>query len=277
MKFFYALFLSLIVAGTAFAQKKEKIRGSKTVTVIQRETGDFDNLEVEDNLEIFLVKGGTPGLEVEADDNLHEIIKTELNGTTLRIFTLKDASSYKNLSIRVTYTDALKTVTARHETVLNALAELTLNDITIKTFDYTKAFLNVKAGNFSLIMNDKTKAEVNLQATSAVIELSKNADIKALIATPSLKFDMYQKTNAVIEGDAENAVLRIDNNATFTGKKFTVKKMELTAEGYTDCSVMATENIIISASGKSSVQLLGNPKIEMKSFTENASLYKKEQ
>lgn len=277
MKKFYLLLLSLLFTAVAFAQKKERVKGSKTVTVAQREVGVFETLEIEDNLQVYLVKGGTQGLEIEADDNLHEVIQSELNGTTLRLFTSKDISGAKNISVRVTYTNDLKTITARHETVLNALADLELDNITIKNFDFSKSYLNVNSGSFSLIMNDKTTAEVNVKAANTHVELSKDAKLKALIASPDLKLDMYQKATAVVEGDAAKAVIRIDNNAVFTGKRFTVKNMELVAEGYTTCSVMASETINIAASGKSEIQLLGTPKVTVQAFADNAILYKKEQ
>ena len=277
MKNIYLLLLTLVVVTTVSAQKKERIKGSKTVTVTQKAVESFDNLEVEDNIEVFLVKGNLQSLEIEADDNLHEIITTEMYGSTLRLSTAKQVTSSKKLSIRVTYTDNLTTVTGKHEAIINALADLTLENITVKNLDYSKSFLNVKSGNFSLILNDKAKAEVNIKAETTVLELSKNADLKALIASPSVKLDMYQKTSASIEGDTANATIRLDNNASLTAKKFSAKNMELIAESYTNCSVLATEAITIAASGKSEIQFLGAAKVTIQNFADSAVIYKKEQ
>jgi len=51
--------ITLLVLSTTLvsAQKKEKIKGSKTVTTELREVGYFDTLELEDNLEVYLEKG----------------------------------------------------------------------------------------------------------------------------------------------------------------------------------------------------------------------------
>lgn len=277
MKKIHLLLFALLFTTFSFAQKKEKIKGSKIVTVAQREIGDFESVEIEDNIEIFLAKGGAQSLEIEADDNLHEEIKADLNGTTLRLYTAKNVSGAKKLSVRITYTDNLKSITTKNEVVLNSLTELQLENITIKNFDYSKSYLNVKSGNFTLIMNDKTTAEVNLQAESATLELSKSAQIKALIASPEVKIDMYQKTIAIIEGDAANAKIRLDNNAAFTGRKFSVKNMELITESYTTNSVNALETISITATGKSQTQLLGTPKVTVVNFADSATIYKKEQ
>ncbi len=277
MKKFYLTVAAILITCTLFAQNKEKIKGSKNVIVTQREISAFESLEIEDNIEVFLVKGEGEGIEIEADDNLHEIIQTELNGNTLRIYTSKEATRYDRLIVRVTYTNSLKNVTAKHETILNALAVLELDTINISNFDYSKSYLNVKAKKFSLKMNDKTKAELNLKADESFVELSKKAELKALIAASvSAKFDLYQETIAIIEGDAASATIRLDNSASFTGKKFTVKNIELIAEGYSTNNVMAAETISITVTGKSETLLYGTPKVEVKNFAGNAVIYKKE-
>ena len=53
MKTYTPLFVLLFVTTLTFAQKKEKIKGSKKVTIEQKEIGSFNALEVEDNLEIY--------------------------------------------------------------------------------------------------------------------------------------------------------------------------------------------------------------------------------
>lgn len=276
MKNAFIVLITVLFTTVAVAQKKDKIKGSKTVTVTQKEVESFDSVEIEDNIEVFLVKGDTEGLEVDADDNLHEIIKAESYGSTLRITTTKRVASAKKLSVRITYTDKLTSVTAKHEVVLNAISSLELSNITIKNLDYSKSYLNVKSKNFSLIMDDKTKAEINVQSDSSTVILSKNAKLKALIATQSAALDLYQKANATIEGDAAKAKVRLDNNAELESRNFTVKDMTILAEGYSNCNILATEAINISANGKAEIQLYGTPKINVDAFTENATLYKKE-
>jgi len=275
MKKTILLFALLLTATLTFAQKKEKLKGSKIVTVTQKDVEKFENLEFEDNLEVFLVKGDKQALEIEADDNLHESIKAEMYGNTLRVYTDKDISNAKKLSVRVTYTNDLKMISAKNETKLNALADLQLDNITVKNFDYSKSFLNVKSSSFTILLNDKSKAELNVKAEFAAFELSKNADLKVLVATAESKIDLYQKSTATIEGDSGISKIRLDNNATLNAKKFSVTDMELITESYTTCMVNALKTISIFATGKSEIQLFGAPKVDMKNFADNATLYKK--
>ncbi|TRW23691.1 DUF2807 domain-containing protein [Flavobacterium zepuense] len=269
--------LVLLCTAVTFAQKREKIKGSKNVTVSTKEVQTFDSLELEDNMEVYLTKGSTQSLEIEADDNLHESIQADIHGTTLRLYTNKEITGAKKITVRVTYTGELKSIIAKHQVMLYALTELELENIAIKNVDFSKSFLNVKAGTFSISLNDKTTAEINVKAESATVELSKNADLKALIATQNLKMDMYQKTTAAIEGDAAAMQLRVDNTASFTGKKLTVKNATVVAEGFAKSSILVTETLDLEASGKTEIELFGAPTaVSMKKFADSAAIYKKE-
>ena len=270
------LFIFLILFNaTVLGQEKEKIKGTKIVTVEQKEVKPFENLEVEDNLEIFLIKGDKCGIEIEADDNLHDIIDINVNGSVLQLSSTKEVISSKKFSVRVTYTDNFKMIIAKDKSNITALAEINLNDFTFKTFDESKLFAYVKTKNFTLMANDKSKIELNLKSDQATVELSKNSRLKALISSSQLTFDMYQKTSAVIEGDAINLKLRLDNNAEFSGKNLSTKNAEITTEGYANCSIQVNTKAIIDASGKSEIQLFGTQKIDLRNFIDSATLYKK--
>lgn len=275
MKKCTTILLLVLATSLALAQKKEKIKGSKTVTTEQKEVGHFNALEVEDNLEVSLERGEKNELKIEADDNLHEIISFEERDHILRIFTSKEAVNYKKLMVRITYTADFNSVTAKNNTVINAIQELQLNAIAFKTQDNSQLYLNVNTKNFILQSDDKSKIELNLKSENATIELSKNAALKALINSVDLKCDVYEKANANLEGDVTNAVIRMDNNSVLTGNKLTVKNADLTTESYSNCSLFAETTITIDAKEKSEIQLLGNPKIEIRQFADEAKLLKK--
>ena len=136
MKAIYFAMLCLFITAGASAQKKEKIKGTKVVTVTQKEVPPFDMLEVEDNIEVFLVKGTVQAIKIEADDNLHESIQADINGTVLRLYTNKEITGAKKITVRITYTGELKSITAKHQVILYALTELELENIAVKNVDY---------------------------------------------------------------------------------------------------------------------------------------------
>jgi len=265
----------LLISVLGVAQKKEKVKGSRIVKLEQKQVGNFESVEVEDNLEVFLVKGDECSLEIEADDNLIEFVDFKITGKNLRINTTRDMSSFKKLSIRVTYNDKLNLFIAKDETNVTALSDVTLDNITFKSYDYAKLFLNAKTKNFTLMANDKSKVELNLKSEKAAVDLSKSAYLKALISTGEMRFDMYQKSSAEIEGDVVNLKLRLDNNADFTGKKFSAKTALIEVTAYAKSSINISGNATIDASGNSEIELFGEPKIDLKRFTDSAMIKKR--
>ena len=269
------LFTLFLFSYSVIGQDKEKIKGSKIVTVEAVEIGDFDSIEVGDNIEVSLEKGEKTEIKIEADDNLHSIIAIDLSDKTLRLYTSKTVVKFKKLMLRVTYTQDLKLVISKNEALVNAVQEIQLEDITFKSFNNAKLNLNVNSKNFVLQSDDKSKTELNLKTESASIELSKTASLKALIASVDLKCDLYQKAKANLEGDVNNAIIRLDNNSDFIGSKLVLKNAELVAEGYSNCSINSNDAISIDASGNSEIQIYGVQKIEMKRFVDSAILVKK--
>jgi hypothetical protein len=275
MKYSYAIVFFLLATTLTFGQNKEKLKGSKIVVEKPKEIGEFTALEIEDNLTVFLEKGPKNEIKIEADDNLLENISYDLKEKTLRIYTPKEASSFKKLILRIKYTDDLKTVVAKNASIVNALEAVQLDDITFTSLDFAKLYLNINSTKFTLIADDKTKAELNIKSEKAKIQLSKNAQIKALISTVDLSFDMYQKSSAAIEGDVTNAIIRLDNNTVFNGLNFTIKNADVTTESSAVCNVMANTTLVVDAIDSSKINVHGTPKIEIRKFLGEAQLIKK--
>ena len=275
MKKIALLFIVVLLTSISYGQKREKVRGSKIVTIEKKEIGNFENLEIEDNLEILLIKSDKCSLEIEADDNLHSEIIINSNGSTLRLTTSKDVGGFKKFLVKVFYNNDFKLLLAKHETIITATSDVELDNFTIKSFDYSKIFMNGKIKTFTIMQNDKSRAELNLKAEMVTIELSKNAQLKALIASNQLKADLYQKSSAVVEGDVIDLKLRLDNSSEFTGMNLISKSAELIAEANTTTKINVVTNATIEASGKSEIQFYGDAKIELKKFTENTVIMKK--
>jgi hypothetical protein len=91
-----------------------------------------------------------------------------------------------------------------------------------------------------------------------------------------MKFDLYQKSYAEVEGDVIELKLRLDNNTDFIGSKLTAKNALLETNGYAKSSINISNIATIDASGNSEIELYGEPiKIDMKRFTDSAELIKK--
>lgn len=258
-----------------FAQKKEKIKGSKKVSLELREIAQFETLEVDDDLKIFLVKADKCSLEIEADDNLHDALGITVSGNTLHLNMIKKITGYKKFQVRINYNNNFKTVISRNDAVVTALATIELDDITFKSFGDSKLLINAKTKNFTLRADDDSESELNVKAETTTLELSKKASSKSLISSGNLKVDLYQKANCELEGDINDMKMRMDNNTNFVGNKLNAKTMDLSIEGYSNAKINVSQNLSLSSTGNAEVELYGDQKIDLKKFTDNSKLTKK--
>lgn len=274
-RLFTSLIILLLSTTLVFSQKAEKIKGSKVVTSSIQQVKPFTMIEVEDNIEIYLEKGTKSEIKIEADDNLHDVISLKVENNILIISTSKVIQGFKKLSVKVTYTNDLNLITTKDESIITAIQEIILDTITFKSLDKSKLFLNVNTGNFNLLADDKSKIELNLKSETSFVELSKNSTLKALINSAELKCDLYQKSSAIIEGDSDNSIIRIDNLAELNASKFNSKTSDLTIEGKASCSLLVENNFTLDANDNTEINVYGNPKIEIRKFSGEAKLLKK--
>ena len=270
------LILTLLVTCTSFSQKKEKIKGNKIVKVKQYQLATFNTLSLNEDIEVYLLKGITPQIEIEADENLHDVFKfnVDKNGI-LTLHTTHKITSKKELKIRITFTDDFTTISAAGKAKVNSLMDFDMNTLHINTKDNAKIYLTAKANTFTLESSNHAKTELNLTSETAVILMNESSDLKALINTDNLKIDLYQKANAKLEGDAKQMDVRADNATNFKGHKMTAKNCTLLAEGSSDCFVEVKNNLTIEASGTTEVYIYGTPKIALNKFEGAAVIYKK--
>ena len=274
-RLFTSLIILLLSTTLVFSQKAEKIKGSKVVTSSIQQVKPFTMIEVEDNIEIYIEKGVKSEIKIEADDNLHDVINLKVENNILIISTSKEIQGFKKLTVKVTYTNDLNLITTKDESIVTAIQEIILDTVTFKSLDKSKLFLNVNAGNFNLLADDKSKIELNLKSETAFVELSKNSSLKALINSSELKCDLYQKSSAILEGDSDNSIIRIDNLAELNARKFNSKTSDLTIEGKANCSLLVENKFILDANDNTEISVYGNPKIEIRKFSGEAKLLKK--
>lgn len=275
MKKISILLVAFLSTTILLAQKKDKISGSKIVTSKQRNIKNFSAIEIEDNIEASLERGEFPEVKIEADDNLIDVIDIDVTDNTLHISTSKRVVKSKSLKVKITYTAELNTVISKNDAVISAIQEVLGENFTLKTFDDSKVLMNANVKNFALQADGDSKIELNLKSSNTKIELSKSAELKSLVTTTDLALDMYQKAKAKIEGEANNSLIRLENNSELDASKLEIKSIELIAEGQSKNSINAKKDIVISATEKSETELYGDAKIEMNKFIDKAKLSKK--
>jgi len=266
-----------MIAGisTTTAQSTEKIKGDRNVTIKQTYIDDFESIVVDGNFSIEVVYNNKPSVEIEADNNLHDVIQFGVVDGVLTFVETVRITAKKKLNIKVNYGDALQNIEVNGDGEIRSLTSMELGNVTLSTSDNSRAYLNIKASTFNYKSSGKSKTRLNLTADSTYVELSDNSKLDALIMTSSSKFDLYQRSDIAIEGSAKSALINLINSSNFNGGKFDVDNSNVNLEDNSDLTLAVNESITIASSGNSEVYLYGNPSISISKFEDTSKLQKK--
>lgn len=256
---------------------QEKIKGDRNVTIKQTYIDDFETIVVNGDFSIEIVYNSKPSVQVEADDNLHEVIQFDVVDGVLTFVETMRITSKKKLAITVNYGDALQNIETKGDGEIRSLTSMELSNAKLTTSDNSRAYLNIRAKTFLYKSSGKSKTRLNLTADSTKVELSDTSKLDALINSKVADFDLYLRSDAVIEGSATRSIIRLDNSTNFNGPRFDVKTVDASLEDNSDLTISVNESIAIAASGDSEVYLFGSPAITISKFEDTAKLQKKKQ
>ncbi|WP_452228778.1 head GIN domain-containing protein [Lacinutrix sp. MEBiC02404] len=269
-----------MLAITGFAQ--EKVKGNKNVTTIETIIDDFNTITFGEKFEIELIQSDAPSVEIETDENLHEIIQFSVKDSVLSFSTSAKIQSSKRLNIVVNITKSLRNIEINEDAEVSAANTLKNDSLSLKINDYAKAFLNIKNKSFTFTNNNKStfgissKSKLNIESEKVIIELNESSKTEALIETDSLQVDMYQGAFAKMEGDVEHMQLTSINSSDFSAKNLTVNTCNLVIEDSSDATIHVVNEFTLEASGTSEIYLYGDPKITINAFKNTSTFHKKE-
>jgi len=272
-KILLVLVAMLFMAPTIIAQ--EKIKGDRNVTIKQTFIDDFETIVVDGDFSIEIVFNSKPSVQVEADDNLHDVIQFDVVEGVLTFVETTRISSKKKLNITVNYSSSLQNIETKGDGEIRSLTSMELGDATLTTSDNSRAYLNINAKNFIYKSSGKAKTRLNLNADSTKVELNDNSKLDGLINSKVADFDLYLRADASIEGTASNSIIRLGNSTNFNGSKFDAQTVDVSLEDNSDLTIAVSKTITIAASGDSEIYLYGNPEITITKFEDTAKLQKK--
>ncbi|WP_300436283.1 DUF2807 domain-containing protein [Christiangramia sp.] len=269
--------LPLILLVVLFSSNaQDKVKGSRNVKTEQYNLTSFHSIQAKGEFEIGILKGSRPMLEIEADDNLHDLIQTEVIDGVLHIKPIKEFSRTKKQELRITFSDTLKNINVAGKVEISSLQDLYLGDFQLETRKDAKAFLTLTAKTFTLIQGDDAESKLNVTASEVSCQLNQSSKTEALINSPVFNVDIYEKASARIDGDIQDFIIRADQSSKFDGENLTSIKANVLAQGDSEVKINTTDSLEIRANGSSEVHIFNNPQINLIELKDEAVIAKKE-
>ena len=249
---FSALFFLTILSSCGL-DMLNRIEGNNNVISIDRDIDEnFTKVRVSTGIELIIDQGSEVSLTVEADENLHEIIITEVEDGKLKIYTEKNI--WKSASKKVYLTvNTLEELKASSGSSIKTSNELNATNLIVGSSSGASVNLEIKAVNLNSKTSSGASANLDVNATNVVSDSSSGSTMKIKGETST------HETNAS-SGSSINAYRLVSKNVT--------AKVSSGAS----ISVYASENINGRASSGGSISFEGDPKTVTKNTSSGGSI-----
>lgn len=201
------------------------VSGNGEVQTQEREvSSSFTSIYTSNGLDVILTQDDVESLKVQADENLHDIITTEIENGILRISTTKNIGYAKSKKVMVSFKD-LETIKSTSGSDLRANGTLIFNTIDIEATSGCDVNLSIEAESLSgsatsgadlklegiatkVTLKATSGADIdaqNLTANNALVSVTSGADIKAK-ATESIELSANSGGDITYYGNPQNVV-----------------------------------------------------------------------
>ncbi|WP_422081752.1 GIN domain-containing protein [Ulvibacterium sp.] len=267
-------FLVALVMFTGFvhAQRKPKIKGNRSVVQVNENLSPFHAIRLIDDLEIVLKKSFEEGYTIEADDNLIDVLKFEVEDGTLLISSFYKITAKKKLEITINYKELESIIMENGK--INTQDVISSDELSIKTSGPSRLELNANATITHLAMEGISSGDFNFASDSIDVQLKDRIDARIYVVGESTHVSMQKNATARLEGTTDSLQVNLYGNANLKAERCEATSVKAFLEESSNANIYALTNFELSSKGSSRVNLYGNPKIGISEFLDTSKLHK---
>jgi hypothetical protein len=177
-KLIIATILGLLMTSCNF-NINSGVRGNGNVTTEEREINDhFNEIEVSRGLDVYLTQGISEGIMVEADENLHDIIMTEVHNNILKIYAEENISYSKSQKIYVNFKELTK-ITSTSGSDVFSKNTIKADHLELKTTSGSDMSLDVETNSINCKSTSGSDLRLSGKTNILHAEATSGSDIKA--------------------------------------------------------------------------------------------------
>jgi hypothetical protein len=155
------------------------VRGNGNVETVDRNiSGDFAEIRVSRGLDVYLTQSNETSITVQADENLHDIIITEVEGNTLKITTDENISWASSRKVMVSFKDVEKIVSTSGSDVFSTNT-ITAESLELATTSGSDMELDVNTEVIDCSSTSGSDLRLSGRTTKLYASATSGSDIKA--------------------------------------------------------------------------------------------------
>ncbi len=225
MKYPGLLFIActaLVISCNVQGQPRKTVHGNHKVIKTDRTTGSFTGIKVSSGVDVYLKQGDNVSVTVEADENLHEYIKTEVKGEILHVYSDANIRDAEKERVYVTIKDVSSVQTSSAGDVIGE----------------------------SPLKSD----HLELSASSA-------GDIMLEVYTKQLDVDISSSGNIKLNGETEMMKADLSSAGDLKAYDLKTKEANLSVSSAGDADINVSEKLTATASSAGDIYYMGDPKL----------------
>jgi hypothetical protein len=175
--------LTLLFVATLFSSCAvdmfNRVNGNRNVVTEDRSTKeDFTKIKVSTGLDLYISQGSKNQITVEADENLQDIIRTEVKDGVLKIYSEKNIWRAKARKVYVTV-KTLEALTATSGSDAYAKETLKVNDLKISATSGADIHISVNVNTIETTATSGSNIEVSGASNNHISKATSGASIDA--------------------------------------------------------------------------------------------------
>ncbi|WP_405575421.1 GIN domain-containing protein [Winogradskyella sp. Asnod2-B02-A] len=256
------------------AQKKAKIKGSKIVVDVFENLEAFNEIEINDGLEVSLMQTNANGYSLKIDSNLVDVVKFKVMDSVLKIYQTHRITSSKKLELAVTFQN-LNKMTLRNGAKIEGQNKFILDSLAMTVSDNSDFELDVETQVTNIIINGSSKGKIQLKSENSKITLNDNAFLRGSFSMNNLDLTLNARSDINIEGDVINMNLITTGSTDIKAKNLKTTNASLQASNSSDIYLYVSKELGIYAKGKSNIYVYGTPHITVDGLNDKSQIIKK--
>lgn len=175
-----ALIMSLLLVSCQFnGDFGFGVRGNGNVETVERSiSDDFTEIKVSRGLDVYLTQSNQVSLEVEADENLHDVIITEVKNGVLNITTNENISFSKSKKVMVSFKDISK-ITATSGSDVYSINTIVADNLELTTTSGSDMELDIEVQVADCKSTSGSDLRVSGTTSKLFASATSGSDIKA--------------------------------------------------------------------------------------------------